>query len=60
MDNIDVTCCFCGVSLTWEEAIPMTIRPSEDIEEQQFLFCHKKCLNDRLHPSIPRHPDLVD
>ena len=54
-----VVCCFCGASLEIDEAVSLVVFPQVNGEESQQLFCHKKCLNDRLDKSIPRHPDLI-
>lgn len=49
-----VSCCFCGDSLRSEEAWAVRISPGENEDAGQGLSCHQQCLDDRLHPSVPR------
>ena len=60
-NNIEtVSCCFCGQSLPYVDAVQMTVSVKEmDDDEKQGLFAHKKCLACVLHPSVPLHPDLL-
>jgi len=55
-----VTCCFCSGSLSEPSAILMMIYPDSDREESQGLYAHRRCLSSRLHPDIPRHPQLLE
>lgn len=55
-----VICCFCGLSLPKKNAVEIQIFALIDENESQQLFCHKACLNQKLHPFVPRHPDLLD
>lgn len=59
-DNKDnyVTCCFCGQELEMAKAVQIVVYPNQD-DESQNLFAHKECINKVLHPSVPRHPDLL-
>ena len=48
-----VTCCFCGEGTTSGVALTLGVsRPGDDVT--QGLACHAKCLDQRLHPSVPR------
>jgi hypothetical protein len=58
--NTGVVCCFCTLSLPYNQAVVLNVFQVSDSEETQSFFSHKKCLNDRIHPSIPRHPDLAE
>ncbi len=51
-------CCFCGKSLAEPGSVELHVSPTADRSESQGLWCHPACLAGRLHPSIPRHPDL--
>jgi len=54
-----VMCCFCGEGLEYSHAVQLTIKLSGETSEQQGVFCHAKCLDNVLHLSVPRHPDLL-
>lgn len=48
-----VMCCFCGQEVSPEATLTLGVsRPGGD--ETQGLTCHAKCLDQRLHPSVPR------
>lgn len=55
-----VTCCFTGLPLKYEEAVMLQVFPTLYHEESQQLFCHRDHLLERLHKSVPVHPDLLD
>ena len=59
MDGIykEVICCFCGNSLEIDLAVLLLMYPNINAEETQQFYCHKNCLNERLHESIPRDLD---
>lgn len=58
-ESLVVTCCFCGNSLQAERAVVLAVYPSPDREESQTLYAHHRCLSQRLHASVPQHPDLL-
>ncbi len=60
-NNIDnnMICCFCGKTLKKEIATLIQIIPKINDVESQDLYCHKKCLIERLDKSIPIHPNLL-
>lgn len=53
-----VVCCFCGNALDIKSAVVLLMHENIEEEEAQQLYCHKKCINERLHESIPRYVDL--
>jgi hypothetical protein len=53
-----VCCCFCGQPLRYADSVQLVASTEGMGDEQQKLFAHKKCLAERLHPSVPLHPDL--
>jgi hypothetical protein len=56
--SLTYQCCFCGLAI--EPVIPDTgsllyttcIDGPVDRRQDQEMYCHKKCLADRLHPSV--------
>lgn len=58
-NNISVMCCFCGEGIKYSSAVQLLIKLNPDTEEEQGFFCHPKCLDELLHSSVPRHPDLI-
>lgn len=54
-----VMCCFCGDDIKYSSAVQLTIQLSDYIDERQGVYCHPECLDNVLHSSIPRHPDLL-
>jgi hypothetical protein len=56
--NNYVTCCFCGEEISLAESVQIVVYPNQDSESQS-IYAHKKCINNTLHSSIPRHPDLL-
>jgi hypothetical protein len=59
-NNEMVVCCFCGLQLNIRDSVTLVVYPRHNDNESQSLYCHKECINKLLHPSIPRHPDLLD
>lgn len=57
--NEEVVCCFCGKSLEIEKAVLIQVFPVMNDKESQQLFCHRICMDELLHKSIPRHPELL-
>lgn len=57
---VPVICCFCGEALDDAWATTLTVAPPRSEDETQGLRCHGQCLLDRLHPSIPFHPEIED
>ena len=55
-----VMCCFCGNSLSFSDAIQLTIIIDKNSGESQTIFSHKECLNKQLHKSVVRYTDLLD
>lgn len=49
-----VTCCFCGEQVEGAQAISMAVSDPALDGGTQALTCHSSCLDDRLHPSVPR------
>jgi hypothetical protein len=62
MDGIkdEVCCCFCGRWLSDQIAVRIEVSTVEMGDESQVLFAHKTCLSEKIHPSVPLHPDLFD
>jgi hypothetical protein len=58
--NIDVMCCFCGETISYEKAVHLTIQINYRIEEKQQLFSHTTCLMKRINKSVVLHPDFFD
>lgn len=58
-NNEMVTCCFCGLPLEYNKAVILQIYPDVNEEETQQLFCHREHLRERIHNSVPLHPDLL-
>lgn len=57
---MEVVCCFCGESLSFESAAKIYVSKDEYSPEQQ-IFSHWECLEDELHPSVPLYiKDLDD
>jgi hypothetical protein len=56
----EVMCCFCGSSLSFYDAVQLRIMIDRYSDELQTLFTHKDCLNQQLHKSVVRHPELLD
>lgn len=54
-----VICCFCGVELREDEAVLLEVYPTAEGDETQTLYCHRRCLVERLRPEVPRHPALL-
>jgi hypothetical protein len=48
-----VVCCFCGEALGSDSALTVAVSRSGD-DGVQGLTCHVDCLDQRLHPSVPR------
>lgn len=55
-----VICCFCGENVDLDKAVVLQVFPSYTEDEFQQLYCHKTCFTDRLHETIPKHPDLFE
>lgn len=53
-------CCFCGLPLEPARTTTLVVYPPTEPDEAQTLFCHGKCLVDRLDPAVPHHPILDD
>ena len=51
-------CCFCGEQVPMKWAVQIVVYPNEDRVESQVLYCHRRCLRERLLGTIPTHPDL--
>ena len=58
--NTKLVCCFCGETVSSNEAVFINIFPSVEIDEEQKLFSHKKCFVKTIHKSIILHPDFFD
>ena len=60
MTSAAMSCCFCGLSLGPLRTTTLVVYPPTEPEEAQTLFCHGKCLVDRLDRGVPHHPILND
>ena len=61
MDNFEkVACCFCGENLDYIDSVEINFGMISNPEETQTVFGHKKCLDNVLDKSVPRHPDLIE
>lgn len=58
--DTEVVCCFCGDSLLLKEAAILMVQANLESNEKQQLFCHKNHFVERIHKSIPLHPDFFD
>jgi ribosomal protein S26 len=43
-----ITCCFCGKHIQRDKAIVLNIYRLEDQSEEQSLFTHYECLDQRI------------
>lgn len=55
-----VLCCFCGESVSLKVAVILDIRINVNSEETQSLFAHKNHFFEKIHKTIPLHPDFFD
>ena len=64
MDGIEMSekmiCCFCGESVDIDKTVVLQVYPFYNSDEFQQLYCHKKCLTDKMDKTIPQHPDLIE
>jgi len=60
MTTAGATCCFCGRALEAPRTTTLVVFPPTEPDESQTLFCHGKCLVERLRPDVPHHPILDD
>ena len=51
-------CCFCGQSLPLRRAVRLVVILPDVDGESQTLYCHGRCLVERLDPRVPHHPSL--
>jgi hypothetical protein len=58
--NNNVMCCFCGETITLEDAVVLTIQSNYKNDEKQQLFSHKTCFIERVNKSVVLHPDFFD
>jgi hypothetical protein len=58
--NTKLVCCFCGETVSSNEAVFINVFPSVEKDEEQKLFSHKKCFVKTIHKSIILHPDFFD
>jgi hypothetical protein len=61
-DNSKHQCCFCDKTVLSPELITLAVFVGDAGEQDaaQAMFCHKRCLRDRVSRSVPLHPDIVD
>ena len=55
-----VVCCFCGQQMHKARAVTLVVHPPDAEDESQALFCHSRCLVERLDTRVPHHPALDD
>ena len=53
-------CCFCGKWLVDDNAAQLVVWPMRGSDESQAFYCHRRCLDAKLSPTIPRHPMIVE
>jgi hypothetical protein len=53
-----VLCCFCGQQVAVAQATTVVVHPPSADGESQSLFCHSRCLVERLDARVPHHPAL--
>ena len=58
--DFDATCCFCGGTVRYSDAVEIAFSASEDREAVQGVYAHARCLAERLHPEVPLLPDISD
>lgn len=54
------TCALCGKTLEVGFAVTLVVYPRSTDDESQTLYCHGSCLAERVHPSVPLHPGIID
>ena len=54
LEDPNVSCCFCGHSVLFKEAVQISFCPTSNIEQVQVLYAHPGCLDKTLHASVPR------
>ena len=59
-NDLIVTCCFCGQSLTFDVALEISIKTDKTTDEWQTVYSHTKCLDDRLNKDVPRLFEVTD
>ena len=58
--NSEVICCFCGKSVFVRDAVVLNVQPNIESEEIQNFFAHKEHFAEKIHKSIPLHPDFFE
>jgi hypothetical protein len=55
-------CCFCDKTVLSPDFITLAVFVGDAGEEDagQAIFCHKRCLHNRVSKSVPLHPDIID
>lgn len=46
-------CCFCGNEIVPHAPDPIRLTVSAEPGEEQELFCHHRCLQRAVHPTVP-------
>jgi len=60
LSNKRVICCFCGVSLSFEKAVVLDIKPNIRSTEPQQIFAHKEHFVHLVKNNVPLHPDFFE
>lgn len=60
LNKNEVVCCFCGNSLSIEEAVILNVQPNIESEESQTLFSHKEHFIKALDKTIMLYPDFFE
>jgi hypothetical protein len=54
VNNMKYQCCFCGNEIVASPPDPVRLAVfTEDPLEKQELYCHQRCLQRAVHPSVP-------
>lgn len=53
-------CCFCALPLELARTTTLVVYPPTELDEAQTLFCHGKCLVDRLDRTVPLGQQQLD
>ena len=61
-DDSKHICCFCGENVPSPALVTLAVYIGDASEQDaaQAIFCHKKCLRDRVSKSVPLLPDIID
>jgi hypothetical protein len=50
---VEYQCCFCAKEILRDGADPILLTIVLERDAEQDLYCHRECLRNALHPSVP-------